>query len=105
MENYNDFLSALDKMANEPDTPKLKSMLNLLSGMLDTLFLSIKSKELNVNLDDTSNDDLLYSFFGSNDIVENKDKSQVLVDKLTDLISKQSQKSNESGKSVVQTLP
>ena len=96
MENYNEFMAAIDQMANEPDIPKLKVMLNLLSEILDTLFLSIKSKELNVKFDDTSEDDLLYSFFGSNDIMENKEKSQILIAKLTDLISKQSKQSKQS---------
>ena len=94
MENYNDYLAALDKMTNEPDLPKLQSMLNFLSELLNSLTLSIKANELNVDFDDDAIEYLFYSFFETRDMVENKDKLQLLVDKVSDLISKQSYRFN-----------
>ena len=94
MENYNDYLAALDKMTNEPDFPKLQSMLNFLSELLTSLTLSIEENGLNVNFDDDAIEYLFYSFFGTHDMLENKDKLQLLVDKMRDLISKQSYKFN-----------
>ena len=83
-------LTALDNMTDEPHTPKLTLGINSITGMLDTLINSLKGQKLNVNFDDTSEDDLLISFFGSNDIKENEKKLKVLRMKLTELNSKQS---------------
>ena len=68
MRNYNEFLSELEKLRNEPASPKRNLMISLLRSRLNTLALSIKYQKIKllygIKIDYFETDNLLNSFFG-----------------------------------------
>jgi hypothetical protein len=89
MKNYNDLLSELEKIKNEPITPKRKVMIMLLENLINSHALSIayqkiKNKAGN-KIDLLEGGDNGLTFFGSNDINENEKKLEELRKKFREI--------------------
>lgn len=90
MKTYNDFLSEIEKLKNEPFSPKRGLMASLLKNRLNRLTLSIKYQKIklvyNIKIDYLEADDFLYGFFGNNDLRDSGKKLKELRKKLKEAI-------------------